>query len=85
MKYGNLEQFLSQKARSGRSEIIMSFDAIEKLIEDNLPRSASEYKAWWAFGDLTHPQSRAWTSAGYEPHPDLDAGEVRFTLKTDLD
>jgi hypothetical protein len=81
MKYQKLGEFLDSNARNGCLELMMSFEDIERFIDDGLPQSAFRYEAWWAYGDSTHPQSLAWTSAGYQPHPDLEVQRVLFALK----
>lgn len=81
MKYEKLGGFLDRNARNGCSDLIMTFEDIQRFVDGGLPPAALEHLAWWAYGDSTHSQSHAWTSAGYQTHPDLEAKRVRFTLK----
>ena len=43
----------------------MTFDEIAQLVPHGLPRSADEYRAWWA-NDYTHSHARSWLAAGWE-------------------
>jgi hypothetical protein len=42
----------------------ISFQEIERILRKPLPRSAFEYRAWWA-NDPTKPQSSAWLGEGW--------------------
>ena len=42
----------------------MTFQDIERVLGKELPRSAYEYRAWWA-NDPTKPQSAAWLDEGW--------------------
>ena len=42
----------------------LAFQDIERILGKELPRSAYEYRAWWA-NDPTHPQSAAWLEEGW--------------------
>lgn len=58
----------------------MSFADIERVIAALLPKSARRLE-WW--GNETSPQSRhvqcrAWLSAGFSAHPQIDKERVRF-------
>ncbi len=41
-----------------------TFDEIEGIISDSLPKSAFVHRAWWA-NDPTHAQAAAWLSVGW--------------------
>ena len=46
--------------------VILSFNDIERIIGDTLPKSAYVHaEVWWA-NDYTHSQAIAWINAGYE-------------------
>jgi kynurenine formamidase len=43
------------------------FSRIEAIIEDNLPKSAYKYNAWWSNEHTgTHVQANAWIEAGWK-------------------
>lgn len=46
-KYTPLEIYLNALPESQR-EVTLSFDHIEKILGDKLPRSAYQHRAWWA-------------------------------------
>lgn len=75
-KYGPIHDFL---VASERTERLMSFVEIERIIGCRLPASARKYPAWWANDATPSRQSWAWLSGGWETR-DVDlAGElVRF-------
>jgi hypothetical protein len=55
-------------ARTGRETVTVSFDELGAMVPGGLPRSASEYDAWWrdASPDSSHVQSvSGWLAAGY--------------------
>ena len=62
----------------GREVISMTLRQIARLV-GGLPRSASEYREWWA-NDGYHVQARAWQEAGYvvEAVNRSAVGTVRF-------
>ena len=61
--------------------VSLSFDDVEKLIGQPLPKSAYEYEAWWSNEDpvkTTHSQSKAWTTAGFDAEVSLQRRQVTF-------
>ena len=60
----------------------LTFDAVEEIIRDRLPRSAVEYREWWSneTGAATsHVQARSWLDAGWKVQSvRLDSRQVRF-------
>lgn len=46
------------------AQVSMTFQDIERILGKELPRSAYEYRAWWA-NDLQKPQSAAWLDEGW--------------------
>jgi CBS domain-containing protein len=61
--YANLATFLQIQSESTNSRTL-TFSQIEDILGKELPRSASEYRAWWA-NDPTKPQSAAWLDEGW--------------------
>ena len=63
-KYGPLYDYLNT---CGKTSLRLTFDEIEKIIDDTLPKSALNHRPWWAnqrSGD--RPQADAWLSASYK-------------------
>ncbi len=57
-----------------------NFAEIERIISRPLPRSAREYRPWWANQrDSNHSQAKAWREAGWEVRDiNLENHTVRF-------
>lgn len=63
-KYDPLYEYLSKQTVS---RLILSFDEIEHILGDKLPRSAHFYPMWWNnSGTSAHPYCRAWLDANYK-------------------
>jgi hypothetical protein len=78
LKYEPLALFL-RTLPFGQKEITMSFERVEEIIEASLPKSAHKYREWWANDAHSHPQSKAWMSAGWKVKSvDLLGESVRF-------
>ena len=63
------------------SSVVLSFEEIESLIKQPLPKSAHDYDAWWSNEDpdkTTHTQSKAWTTAGFDAEVNRVRREVAF-------
>jgi CBS domain-containing protein len=45
--------------------IVLSFNAVEKIIGDKLPASARKHRAWWSNYLEFSPQARQWWDAGW--------------------
>jgi len=76
---GKYEQ-LRDHLKGEREELIrLTFSEIEEILGFSLPKSAYEYRAWWA-NDGNHVQARdGWISAGYNSEAvDLDNHRVSF-------
>jgi hypothetical protein len=56
----------------------LTFQDIERILGKELPRSAYEYRAWWA-NDPTKPQSAAWLEEGWRT-TGLSMTELRTTF-----
>ncbi|MEA3350769.1 MAG: hypothetical protein U9Q82_09130, partial [Chloroflexota bacterium] len=62
-KYTPIYEYLSELPQS-RNEIILTFDQIEKIIGDDLPKSAYEYRPWWSNEQKgSHVQAKSWLNA----------------------
>lgn len=65
-KYTPLENYLCD-LRVNQSEVTLSFEQIERILNDKLPPSASQYRAWWENEvEGSHIQARAWMDAGWK-------------------
>lgn len=64
-KYDPLNRFLREYPTAKR-EVLLSFQQIESILGDRLPKSAYTYRVWW--GNELNPdrvQAHAWISAGW--------------------
>lgn len=63
-KYSPLEQYL-RDLRANQREVALSFEQIERILNDKLPPSAYRYPAWWANEkEGSHVHARSWLDAG---------------------
>lgn len=69
--YAALSAYLSEQG-SDVTSLPVSFHEVERILGKELPRSAFEYRAWWA-NDSTKPQSMAWLDEGWR------AGSINMT------
>jgi Domain of unknown function (DUF4268) len=60
--YALLASYL--QSQLGASSTTLTFAQIEGILGKKLPRSASEYRAWWS-NDPSKPQSAAWLEEGW--------------------
>jgi DNA-binding XRE family transcriptional regulator len=75
-KYSPLHQHLKQ---SGQDQLTLSFSAVESLINDQLPPSARNSRAWWSNRSQGAVQAAAWMGAGYHVYGlDLFTEQVTF-------
>ena len=66
-KYTPLEKYL-RDLPGGEREITLSFEQIERILNDRLPPSAYEYWAWWANEkEGNHVNARAWAHLRLRP------------------
>jgi len=65
-KYEPLRLYL-ENIESTINEKNISFQAIEKVLGFNLPKSAHEYRAWWSNpkSKKDHPYAQSWLAAGW--------------------
>lgn len=62
-KYERLHSYFAGKSES---YVVLSFEELERILDDKLPASAYQYPAWWSNSTTAaHPYSRAWTDNGY--------------------
>ena len=61
--YATLTAYLE---RSGKSEMVMTFDEVKKVNGGYLPDSAYKRRPWWANDPKGHSHSCAWLNAGYK-------------------
>ncbi len=84
-KYGPLYDWLndlSSQAHSGQ-RLGKSFGELEELLDDKLPNSAREHRAWWANDLSSGRHSHAWMGAGWKvDNVDFTAESVTF-IRTD--
>jgi hypothetical protein len=81
-KYDPLYRHL---ASIDQASVTMTFAELAGILGSDLPRSAADYRAWWANetpADTRHVQALAWTLAGWTATPDLAAGSVAFDRKS---
>ena len=65
-KYTPLEQYLKSLPPE-QYDVTMSFEQIERIINDKLPASAYKYQAWWANEKNPHqPEKQAITNSGWK-------------------
>ena len=66
-----------------QTELTLSFDEVESIIADGLPKSAYEQRDWWSNARATRcTKSRAWRDVGWVVDS-VDQGEgwVRFVRR----
>jgi CBS domain-containing protein len=63
-KYETLATFL-QTLPSHISNVVITLEEIESIIEGELPRTAYEHRAWWANDSVSHVQSKQWLEVGW--------------------
>lgn len=79
-KYQPLHEFLRD---SNQEEVILTFAEIEALINDTLPSSARNKRAWWSNRSKGALQALAWMNAGYRVEDvDFDGQRVTFCKPT---
>ena len=77
-KYTPLEHYLRDLPETQR-EVTMSFEQIERILNDKLPSSAYEDRRWWDHEtEGNHVTKRSWSSAGWKVESlDLNAKWVK--------
>ena len=65
-KYTPLENYLTVLPAS-RGEVRLSFEHIERMLNDKLPPSSKQYSAWWSNETKgSHVQAHAWLDASWK-------------------
>jgi hypothetical protein len=65
VNYDPLEKYLRDLPPS-QEQVTLSFESIEQILQDQLPPSAHEQRAWWGNQKQgTHVESIAWMDAGW--------------------
>ncbi len=77
-RYDPLRRHLAERTEP---VVRLTFAAIERILGVDLPKSARQYRPWWANEEAgTHVHARAWLDAGRRTaNVDLNAGTVEFT------
>jgi hypothetical protein len=76
-KYHALTKHLSSR---NTARVVMSFAEVETILGAPLPKSARNYRPWWANSGHGHVQARGWLDAGYQSEQvDLEAERLIFT------
>jgi hypothetical protein len=78
-KYTPLENYLRELPKS-QMEVTLSFEQIERILNDQLPSSAYEDQRWWEHEkEGNHVNARAWSNAGWKIER-LNVNEKRVKL-----
>ena len=66
-KYEKLSEYLRGLPADTR-EVTLSFKQIESILDNALPKSAIDYRQWWAnqLDSKNRPQAHAWMGAGFK-------------------
>ena len=59
------EKFEALLKRNNKKKLIISYDWIEDIISETLPKSAYEHSAYFS-NSLSHPLSKIWLELGYK-------------------
>ncbi|MBU4528556.1 hypothetical protein [Hoeflea sp.] len=76
-KYEPLSDYLKS---SDHDRVPMTFNELEKLIDDTLPPSARKHRAWWSNNPSNSVITRAWLDAGYITR-DVDLGGEKLVFR----
>ncbi len=82
-KYAPLENYL-RGISENQSEVSLGFEQIEGILNDQLPESAYESRAWWDHAkEGNHMNTRAWANAGWKiASLDVNKQQVKFVRAT---
>ena len=64
-RYAPLAIWLQGQVREGNEKISLTFEQIEKIIDDKLPPSARQHRNWWANDSVGHTQSQQWLDVSW--------------------
>ena len=70
---------------SQESQVALSFEELDAIVEGGLPNSAKQYGAWWANNASSQPHAKFWLDAGRRASPDFKGKRTVFTLDTSID
>lgn len=81
-KYDSLRHYFVAEPPSTR-EVTLTFGDLEEILGFALPKSATDYRQWWAnqTDSAGRPQADAWMSAGFfveSVQPKKPGGWVKF-------
>lgn len=77
-KYAPVATFL-QTLPEHINEVLVTFEELESIIENPLPRAAYEHRAWWANDSVSHVQSKQWLEVGWRVASiNISQGKVTF-------
>jgi hypothetical protein len=62
-KYAPLERFLAEQSVS---ELTMTFEEVERVLEAQLQPSAYKHRPWWSNNEKNSSMTRAWRNAGFK-------------------
>jgi len=72
-KYNKLNKYLKNY------NFTLSLNEIEKILGEELPRSAYDYKAWWS--NSGHEHAKTWTNAGWKVNHVNLGKSITFKIK----
>ncbi len=64
-RYAPLAIWLQTQTGTHQKNLLLSFEQIEKIIDDKLPPSARQHRTWWANDSVSHTQSQQWIEVGW--------------------
>ena len=78
-KYTPLEKYLADLP-APTHDLTLTFEQIERILNDKLPPSAYQHRAWWSNErNGQHVHAHAWMNTGWKVEPvDQKAKWVRF-------
>ena len=83
-RYAPLAIWLQSQVRERHEKISLTFEQIEKIIDDKLPPSARRHRNWWANDSVGHTQSQQWLDVGWRVSSvNIAAERVVFSLMDD--
>lgn len=64
-RYAPLALWLQIQSQEGQDKVVLTFEQVEKIIDDKLPASARSNRSWWANDSVGHTQSQQWLDVGW--------------------
>lgn len=64
-RYAPLALWLQKQVEDGLDRVVLTFEQVEKIIEDKLPPTARQHRTWWANDSVGHTQSQQWLDVGW--------------------